>query len=562
MNLSTAIYTLPEQQQLDLLRYHADNIGCHGEYSPTQVFAASKGNKFVEDSMLVSDKVIDAYLDVIEKGIDYCVENNVSPINLINAYGIPVLNEWYERDLRTIASCPRLSPSHISRIHQLLSSIVNAVPIGKLVTEVYMQVHVAFCCNHLVGKETLKPLLVNLARRTKEEMLQTDNSSGNGYVNGILLEKLVDGIRKKRFAEPDVINLIEEIGYDIGNTVRGLHHLNGKFSSLHSKMSDIKAMIAQGMAQGGYRAKVVSDDEIIEAMKTFNYYEGNPVAELIAKNDCSLVDLDATPDIFVDASILITGIAKRLSKNNGSSSADSEQTIYIELMRRCTDLFFKLIDSGAANKVQVRAAARTIFTTIDNTALLDNACEEYSLLSTLDKIIKKGFIDAEFIKSATETKRLTKLHARAFHENPAISIDEMEYVIVSCYSEYMLASDLHFVDGKNSHDQLYKFLAEATPVLLNKKYYPALLANQRVDIAGLANAFEMGLFLSLLDEGDIKLIAKAGMNEVCQATNGRYKITLASEPALNDIVTSLMLKERLEQVDVSPAPSSKRRQIL
>lgn len=562
MNLCAAIYSLPEQQQIDLIRHCANNMNSHGKNAPTQVFAASKAASFLEDSMLVSDGVIDAYLDLIEKGIEYCTLNDVPHIVMSNQFGIPVIDEWYEKDLIAIASCPRLSSNHIERLHHILNSVVRNVPVGDSIGQVFMKAHVAFCSNHLVGLGTLSALLQSLAQRVIKEMLLSENGEGNGFLSGVLLDKIVDGIRKARHSESDVINLIESIGEGIGKTLKELRNPVGAAVALHSKLTSLSELIAHGAAQGNYRDRVVSNEEIAEAMKTVNYYEGNPVVDLIVKNSYSVDYLNSNPDLFVDAAVLITGVAKRFKKLEFDSASNAEQEIYIELMRRCTDLFFSLIDSDASNKVRVKAAARTIFTTIDNSFLMDHVCKDYSLSKTLDRIIKAGFVDVDFIKSSLDAKRITRLHARAFHDNPSISIDDMEGVIVDCYKKYMSATIGELAESGVKNNNLYEFLADSTPILLNKKYYPALLSNQNIDVPGLANAFEMGLFLSLLDEGDIRLIAKAGMSEVCRAANERHKITLASEPALNEVVTSLMLKERLEQVDASPSPSGKRRQTL
>lgn len=474
MILHPVLHTLPEQQQIELLTHYANNI----IGTPNKVFKSIRlsQNELIlhklEDHMLSSDKVIDCYLDIIEKGIQHCLGQKESELA-----SAPQHYRWYEKDLATIVACHRLSPEHIKRIGCLLDYLADLASIKSISAAMYEDCLSALAANPMVDANILKPQLEMLTNR-----IQRQHKPDNG----------------------------------------------------------------------------VSGEQLVKAMKMFNFHPCNKEIETAIENNLS-INADNAINDFQYLLQLFNASVIRLKQFDAEIVSGGLIDADREIMRRSGRLLINLMESGSISEGHIQSAAQAMLETKSGTKDADTGLEQYSLVGMVDWIKKHGFIDSEFIINTINDGKVNVNHYRLLEENPAISIDDMELIVSEVYSKLIRDSELQSAPDINVFTQCRQFLCATTPMLLTAKYYPALLADEPMEANGISRAFEMGIYCSALDEVDIKLMARFGMNDIYKAINKNIMEKIEKNAAIHELVTGLLLQERLEKVEVSQTLANRSR---
>lgn len=560
MNLHPVIHTLPEQQQIDLLTYYANNIIGEGKQMPNKVFKSGQisQDEFIfhklEDHMLGSDRVIDCYLDIIEKGIQHCINQKAPAMDPMASLGIAQYQGWYEKDLATIAACPRLSPEHIKRVGCLLGYLVDLVPIEATSAAMYGDCFSALAVNPIVNANTLKPQLEMLINRAQQQQAFLQGRDSECFLAAQVLRRVIGDICSKRSDDAEIISLLEHLGR------QGKTYLTNV-----AKPALVVLNVFDLMGSAGNKIKMaykpddqVTSEQLVSAVKTFNYHHGDPrMAEFIVNNDRASTD-DAS-HYFFDFLRLFNDAAIRLKQINAGANNGSGIEVYKELMRRSGRFLIDLMASGSISKEHIQSAAQTILKTKGTSKDADAGLGLYSLIGMVDWIKKRGFLDSQFIIDSIESLQINKNHYCLLQENPSISISEINCVVSDVYSRFISGVESKNIPVMPAFYQYRPFLLATVPMLLTAKYYPALLADKPMDVNGVVHAFEMGIYFSLFDEVDIKVMARAGMNDIYKAVKPNITKKIEENTAIHELVTGLLLQERLDQAESSPTLVNRKR---
>lgn len=563
MILHPVIHTLPEQQQIDLLTHYANNIIGEVKQIPNKVFKSIRvSNKALishklEDHMLSSDRVIDCYLDIIEKGIQHCVNHKEVAMDSMPSLGMPQYEGWYEKDLATIAACPRLSHEHIKRIRCLLGYLVDLVPIEATSAAMYGGCFSALAVNPMVDANSLKPQLEMLINRIQRQQAYFQNQDAKCYLAAQVLKRVVSNILSKRSGNTEIISLVEHMGR------QGKVYLT-RFSKPASAVFDVFDF----MENAGYKIKtacdfdnVVTNERVAYAVKTFTLYSGSEeIVEAIEKNESANESRNDASHDFMILLQLINATAIRLKQiEAGAIHGGPSIYEYRELMRRSGRFLINLMASGSIEKNKIQDAAHDMLKTMSISKNADAGLGLYSLIGLVNWIKEHGFIDSLFIAESIKNSKCNEGYYSLLQENPLISISDMECMILDVYSKF-----INGVNSQNIHEmealtQRRHFLFATVPMLLTAKYYPAILVDEPMDVNSVARAFEMGIYFSLFDEVDIKLMARAGMNDIYKAIKPDIMEKIEKNAATHELVTGLLLQGRLDQAESSPTLVNRKR---
>lgn len=563
MILHPVLHTLPEQQQIELLTHYANNIIGEVKQIPNKVFKSIRvsHNALIshklEDHMLSSDRVIDCYLDIIEKGIQHCVNHKEVAMDSMPSLGMPQYEGWYEKDLATIAACPRLSHEHIKRIRCLLGYLVDLVPIEATSAAMYGGCFSALAVNPMVDANSLKPQLEILINRIQRQQAYFQSQDVKCYLAAQVLKRVVSNILSKRSGNAEIISLIEYMGR------KGKVYLT-RFSKPASAVSDIFDF----MESAGCKIKAASDfdnvvtnERVAYAMKTFTLYSGSEkIVEAIKKNEsANAIGNDASRD-FIILLQLINATAIRLKQiEAGAIHGGPSIYEYRELMRRSGRFFINLMASGSIEKNKIQDAAHDMLKTMSISKNADAGLGLYSLIGLVNWIKEHGFIDSLFIAEAIKNSKFNEGYYSLLQENPLISFSDMECMILDVYSKFIDGVESQNIHEMDALTQRRHFLFATVPMLLTAKYYPAILVDEPMDVNGVARAFEMGIYFSLFDEVDIKLMARAGMNDIYKAIKPDIMEKIEKNAATHELVTGLLLQGRLDQAESSPTLVNRKR---
>ncbi|MFM5296713.1 hypothetical protein ACEUAI_21000 [Aeromonas veronii] len=563
MILHPVLHTLPEQQQIDLLTHYANNIIGEVKQIPNKVFKSIRvsHNALIshklEDHMLSSDRVIDCYLDIIEKGIQHCVNHKEVAMDSMPSLGMPQYEGWYEKDLATIAACPRLSHEHIKRIRCLLGYLVDLVPIEATSAAMYGGCFSALAVNPMVDANSLKPQLEILINRIQRQQAYFQSQDAKCYLAAQVLKRVVSNILSKRSSNTEIISLLEHMGR------QGKAYLT-RFSKPASAVFDIFDF----MENAGHKINtacnfdnVVTNERVAYAMKTFTLYSGSEeIVEAIEKNDSANASGNDASHDFIILLQLINATAIRLKQiEAGAIHGGPSIYEYRELMRRSGRFFINLMASGSIEKNKIQDAAHDMLKTMSISKNADAGLGLYSLIGLVNWIKEHGFIDSLFIAEAIKNSKFNEDYYSLLQENPLISISDMEYMVLDIYSKFIDGVKSQNIHEMEALTQRRQFLFATLPMLLTAKYYPALLADEPMDVNGVARAFEMGIYFSLFDEVDIKLMARAGINDIYKTIKPDIMEKIEKNAATHELVTGLLLQERLEQAESSPTLVNRKR---
>lgn len=564
MILHPVLHTLPEHQQIDLLTHYANNIIGEGRRIPNKVFKSIMVSQYIsifhklEDHMLGSNRVIDCYLDIIEKGIQHCVNHKEAAMDSMPSLGMPQYEGWYEKDLATIAACPRLSPEHIKRIVCLLSYLVDLVPIEATSAAMYGNCFSALAVNPMVDANSLKPQLEILINRSQRQQAYFHGRDAECYLATQVLRGVVSNIISKRSGDTAVISLLEHMGRQ------------GKvYLTSFAKPALAVFNVFDSMENAGYKIKTaykfdnaVTNERIAYAMRTLTFYLDNKeIAEAIEKNE-SVSGNDASHD-FMAVLQLINATSIRLTQiEAGAIHGGPGLDECRELMRRSGRFLINLMASGSIEKKKIQSAAHAMLDTMSTSKNVDAGLGLYSLIGMVNWIKERGFIDSQFITESIKNCKINGGYYSLLQKNPSISISDMERIVSDVYSKFIDGVESQNVPDMNVFSQYRPFLLATVPMLLTAKYYPSLLAETPVDVEGVAHAFEMGVCLSMLDEVDIQLIARVGMDDIYQKITPNCMGKIEKNADLHNLVTGIMLQDRLRKIDDEPSRINKPRPYL
>ncbi|HDX8426132.1 TPA: hypothetical protein RQN23_000808 [Aeromonas veronii] len=563
MILHPVLHTLPEQQQIELLTHYANNIIGEVKQIPNKVFKSIRvsHNALIshklEDHMLSSDRVIDCYLDIVEKGIQHCVNHKEVAMDSMPSLGMPQYEGWYEKDLATIAACPRLSHEHIKRIRCLLGYLVDLVPIEATSAAMYGGCFSALAVNPMVDANSLKPQLEILINRIQRQQAYFQSQDAKCYLAAQVLKRVVSNILSKRSSNTEIISLLEHMGR------QGKAYLT-RFSKPASAVFDIFDF----MENAGHKINtacnfdnVVTNERVAYAMKTFTLYSGSEeIVEAIEKNDIANASGNDASHDFIILLQLINATAIRLKQiEAGAIHGGPGIYEYRELMRRSGRFFINLMASSSIEKNKIQDAAHDMLKTMSISKNSDAGLGLYSLIGLVNWIKEHGFIDSLFIAEAIKNSKFNEGYYSLLQENPLISISDMECMVLDIYSKFIGGVKSQNIHEMEALTQRRQFLFATLPMLLTAKYYPALLADEPMDVNGVARAFEMGIYFSLFDEVDIKLMARAGINDIYKTIKPDIMEKIEKNAATHELVTGLLLQERLEQAESSPTLVNRKR---
>lgn len=614
MLLSKIIWTLPEQQQIDLLTFYASHINVHTATNRQSLFKAfSKGKALaqediLEDRMLLSDKVIDAYLTVIESGIALCEENKVPLTTSQDAFGVSLQLGWYESDLVTIAGCQRINASHTTRIKNLLRGMTAQIPleqygafdinahvalfsnnanamgsprsgmsiVNSLATSKeppsYRAAHVAFCSNPAVDVDTLRDLLkplmthLELEQQNYASSIEKNSNAGLVYIAstcGTLVAAMINAIIKHRNDESAVLKLLEEIGWYSSRFLNGFEVTVPSFAALCEQLSNIEREVdVAKQREVSEQPVTVSQNLLNKAYEELGLYisVADPLRAIARPN---LIDLDC--DKLARCCVAaIYNISLNLTMiSDGTLNEHMDCVVaYQHIRRKATDMYLEMLDTNLISQETIRKTIRELFLAVEN-AHRPNSLEfgfdkKYSILSVVDQVIKRQVVGMDFVFECLEEKRLYRSLYNVLLENKGLTSAELERFVDECNELGSRVDDgqIELDPGKQNAKaffltHLIAALQNCVPMLLTKEYYPSLLSGGAPSPASLGKLLEYASSMHMIDEGDLELFATGGMAAICQHTGKEFSMAMSKMPDLNEKLIALLLQERMEKTEAA-----------
>ena len=587
MILSKAICTLPEQKQIDLLNHCADTMCSQTDDARRSIFlhyhrlSPNGVADPISDAELTSPEVIHAYLRVIESGIRYCEAHQI-PFKVLEQHAVVTnVTGWYEKDLAAIAASSRLTDEHIERVQNILRDVIELVQIAEFTDPnhrlnyggmyvnyqctAYQSAFMAFCANKLVDWQALSALLVPIMKRIELEqtLFETACLTGNRIEaiplesdHCFLMRKIVDHLESTRADEPQVMNLLNELGRQASCFQSNFNHPFRPMRRLTDCLLSVKAKDITdnlGIEQIDSQVQMRNAIAMLIDSKVLNGREHSEFLSLLASRKTALSDYSNINGVFQCAMDVYFAIVKRLFYiDNGIFTAEDDIVpAYHDLLKTSKGLILEIHDNGLIASKNKQDFYRTLFD-MSGDLSSSKGTGRPELFSTIKDILSKGCIDLEFIKSAFKDDVLKESYFNIPLRNPYI--DESQYMdfIEWCHKIYLFGPEVG-ESRKTSPVVLECLLKTLVSVVLMKEVYPLLLDGQGIPSDRLARLFELGIEFDLLDEEDLNLITKAGSIEnICQQTSERFQQILDNRPGANELVVSLLLKERVAKTDLSP----------
>lgn len=624
MLLSKIVWTLPEQQQIDLLTFYASHISVHTATNRQSLFKAfSKGKTLaqediLEDRMLLSDQVIDAYLTVIERGIALCEENKVPLTTCQDAFGISLRLGWYESDLVTIAGCQRLNASHTTRIKNLLRGMTAQIPleqygafdihanvafssnnanamgsprsgmsiVNSLTTlkepPSYRAAHVAFCSNPAVDVDTLrdllKPLMTHLELEQQNYASSIEKNSNTGLVYiastcGTLVAAMINAIIKHRNDEPAALKLLEEIGWYSSRFLNGFDVTVPSFAALCEQLSNIEREVdAAKQREVSEQPATVSQHLLNKAYEELGLYI-RAADPLRATDKPNLTELNCDELAQCCVAAIYNASLKLTMINDGKLNEQMDfVSAYQQIRKNAADMYLEMLDANLISQEIMRKTIRELFLAAEN-AHWPNSLEfgfdtKYSIISVVDQVIKRQVVGMDFAFECLKEKRLYRSLYNVMLENKGVTSIELERFIDECNElgnqidngQIELAPDKQNAKAFLLNDLIIA-LQNCVPMLLTKEYYPALLSGCTPSSASLGKLLEYASSMYLVDAGDLELFAMGGMGEICQHTGKEFSMAMTKQPDLNEALITLLLQERMDKTEAAAPPHSMGRYI-
>lgn len=587
MILSKAICTLPEQKQIDLLNHCANTMCSQKDDAQRSIFqhyhrlSPNGVADPISDTELTSPEVIHAYLGVIESGIRYCETHNV-PFKVLEQHAVVTnVTGWYEKDLAAIAASSRLTDEHIERAQNILRNVIELVQIAEFTDPndrlnyggmyvsyqctAYQSAFMAFCANKLVDWQALSALLMPIMKRIELEqtLFETACLTGNRIEaiplesdHCFLMRKIVDHLESTRADEPQVMNLLNELGRQASCFQSNFNHPFRPMRRLTDCLLSVKVKDVSddlGIEKFDSQFQMRSAIAMLIDSNVLNGREHSEFLSLLASRKTALSDYSHIDGVFQCAIDVYFAITKRLFYiDSGIFTAENEMIpAYYYLLKTAKELAFELHDKGLVASKSKEEFYRTLFE-ISDALSSSKGTGRGELLSTIKDVIIKGCIDFEFIKSAFKDDVLKESYFNIPLRNPFL--DDSQYIdfIEWCHNIYLFGPEAG-ESRKTSPVVLECLLKTIISVTLMKEVYPLLLDGQGIPPERIARLFELGIEFDLLDEEDLNLITKAGSIEnICQQTSERFQQILDNRPGANELVVSLLLKERVAKADLSP----------
>lgn len=614
MLLSKIIWTLPEQQQIDLLTFYADHLSVHTATDAQSLFKVFVKGKTLaqedamEDRMLLSDRVIDAYLNVIEKGIALCEEANVPLKSKQDQFGGGITLGWYEADLATIAGCQRLNANHTARIANLLRSMTAKMPLeefeifgassqaasaprsGMSISSPlprprkhpsYRMACIAFCANPAVDADTLRELIAPLMKHLELEQ-QIYASSMASKANGLLyagstcctlVTAIMNTIFKHRSEQPEVLTLLEELGWHSTRFLNGFELQLPPFLSLCEKLSNVEDAIKETRQRE--LADVVNAQPDIASPQLLNAaYEQlglniQAAAPLRSPVKPNLIELDC--DVLARCcAAVITDVSKRIMLINKGAMDDQLDYLvaYQQIRGNAVEMYLEMIDANLMSPSTLRGTIRELFRAADAVSGPNSLESECSMPSVIKEIIKRQIVDMDFVFECLDKRRLYRAIHQVLLENKGVSSADLEKFIDQCneLGKQVDNGDIELDAGKQNAKafflaQLFMTMQNAVPMLLTKEYYPALLSGGAPSPASLGKLLEYASSMYMIDEGDLELFAMGGMEAICQHAGKEFSMAMSKMPDLNEKLITLLLQQRMERTEAVALHHSKGRHI-
>lgn len=614
MLLSKIIWTLPEQQQIDLLAFYADHLSVHTATDAQSLFKVFVKGKTLaqedamEDRMLLSDRVIDAYLNVIEKGIALCEEANVPLKSKQDQFGGGITLGWYEADLATIAGCQRLNANHTARIANLLRSMTAKMPLeefeifgassqaasaprsGMSISSPlprprkhpsYRMACIAFCANPAVDADTLRELIAPLMKHLELEQ-QIYASSMASKANGLLyagstcctlVTAIMNTIFKHRSEQPEVLTLLEELGWHSTRFLNGFELQLPPFLSLCEKLSNVEDAIKETRQRE--LADVVNAQPDIASPQLLNAaYEQlglniQAAAPLRSPVKPNLIELDC--DVLARCcAAVITDVSKRIMLINKGAMDDQLDYLvaYQQIRGNAVEMYLEMIDANLMSPSTLRGTIRELFRAADAVSGPNSLESECSMPSVIKEIIKRQIVDMDFVFECLDKRRLYRAIHQVLLENKGVSSADLEKFIDQCneLGKQVDNGDIELDAGKQNAKafflaQLFMTMQNAVPMLLTKEYYPALLSGGAPSPASLGKLLEYASSMYMIDEGDLELFAMGGMEAICQHAGKEFSMAMSEMPDLNEKLITLLLQQRMERTEAVALHHSKGRHI-
>lgn len=619
MLLSKIIWTLPEQQQIDLLTFYADHLSVHTATDAQSLFKVFVKGKTLaqedamEDRMLLSDRVIDAYLNVIEKGIALCEKADVPLKNKQDQFWGSTTLGWYEADLATIAGCERINASHAARIANLLRSMTAKMPLEQfkifgassqaasaprsgmsilsplprpIKHPSYKTAHIAFCANPAIDPDTLRKLIVPLMKHLEQEQQIYASSIANkgdgqlyaGSTCCTLVTAIINTIFKHRSEQPEVLMLLEELGWHSSRFLNGFESQLPHFSSLCQKLSNVENTIKENAIKDAKQRELadalnaqpaIASPQLLNAAYEqlgLNIQAAAPLRSPVKPN---LIELDC--DVLARCcAAVITDVSKRIMLINKGTMDDQLDYLvaYQQIRGNAVEMYLEMIDANLISPSTLRGTIRELFRAADAVSGPNSLESECSMPSVIKEIIKRQVVDMDFVFECLDKRRLYRAIHQVLLENKGVSSADLEKFIDQCneLGNQVDNGDIELDAGKQNAKafflaQLFMTMQNAIPMLLTKEYYPALLSGGAPSPASLGKLLEYASSMYMIDEGDLELFAMGGMEAICQHAGKEFSMAMSKMPDLNEKLITLLLQERMERTEAVALSHSKGRHI-
>lgn len=89
---------------------------------------------------------------------------------------------------------------------------------------------------------------------------------------------------------------------------------------------------------------------------------------------------------------------------------------------------------------------------------------------------------------------------------------------------------------------------ELVCMILTGCIYPSLLTSKNISEEEISTSFKLAVNLNIIDESDISIFSKAGLNNILSKISDEIKDTLSTNPIMNNAITSCVLREKVDSL--------------
>lgn len=569
MKLNPIVYKLPIEDQQNVFNHIAH--GCGTGVINESTFLLSDGKtklsaNEVEQFYSRAPSLITPTLELIRNAIETYMKDRRFSFSG---------NGPFSNELTSICKINPLSQEQVEIVSDIILKCTECGDDASNVfgrPEIYSTAITNFFQNESLTASAFHSIASNLLSRLKqyneiyEEKGDDEHKAGSEYVYKVI-ELMKASIQKDKISNENLQSIYTSLVNDFNFTpeILGLPvslHLNETTAfnvgiDFHSNpvVSHIKSDLLPESA-------TISD--ALKAFKLeadFNLTYIPALAECLEAGKLGLLDVNETllscVDVICEATAVKNAMAFEFANNLDCLPVETNP----HLMEHCASLIASLVRYGNPKPNIVADVARM---------LINNECSSLSekhVSRAIDIILASKYLPADFmiecISRGIYSYRFSTVDVYDLTMTPEKYLNLMDVVedkLECLHEDLKYSSNQAYSADELPIVSLKQLLMRCTVHASQVKVFPDLLAGRDVEIGLLAQTLRLGLTFDLLSEQDITLLSTGRMRDIYQSGGRRLAETInASDPKLHELITGLLLNEKLQTHSEPSSTFSKNR---